>query len=82
MAAHKGPATLRPRCTRSGSSVAVIPVYQSNLVIKLKVNNRMFTGAFFSLNFINCREYRMSISGQYFHTIPFNLHVSSVCVFF
>jgi hypothetical protein len=27
MAAHKGPATLRPRCTRSGSSVAAIPVY-------------------------------------------------------
>jgi hypothetical protein len=29
MAAHKGPASLRPRCTRSGSSVAAIPVYQS-----------------------------------------------------
>jgi hypothetical protein len=28
MAAHKGPASLRPRCTRSGSSVAAIPVYQ------------------------------------------------------
>jgi hypothetical protein len=27
MAAHKGPASLRPRCTRSGSSVAAIPVY-------------------------------------------------------
>jgi hypothetical protein len=27
MAAHRGPASLRPRCTRSGSSVAVIPVY-------------------------------------------------------
>jgi hypothetical protein len=29
MAAHKGPASSRPRCTRSGSSVAAIPVYQS-----------------------------------------------------
>jgi hypothetical protein len=28
MAAHKGPPSLRPRCTRSGSSVAAIPVYQ------------------------------------------------------
>jgi hypothetical protein len=28
MAAHKGPASLRPRCTRRGSSVAVIPIYQ------------------------------------------------------
>jgi hypothetical protein len=27
MATHKGPASLRPRCTRSGSSVAAIPVY-------------------------------------------------------
>jgi hypothetical protein len=27
MAAHKGPANLRPRCTRSGSYVAAIPVY-------------------------------------------------------
>jgi hypothetical protein len=27
MAAHKGPASFRPRCTRSGSSVAAIPVY-------------------------------------------------------
>jgi hypothetical protein len=26
MAAHKGPASSRPRCTRGGSSVAVIPV--------------------------------------------------------
>jgi hypothetical protein len=26
MAAHKGPDSLRPRCTRSGSSVAAIPV--------------------------------------------------------
>jgi hypothetical protein len=30
MAAHKGPTSPRPRCTRSGSSVAAIPVYQSN----------------------------------------------------
>jgi hypothetical protein len=30
MAAHKGPASLRPRCIRSGSSVAAIPVYQSS----------------------------------------------------
>jgi hypothetical protein len=30
MAAHKGPSSLRPRCTRSGSSVAAMPVYQSN----------------------------------------------------
>jgi hypothetical protein len=27
MAAHKGPASLRPRCTWSGSSVDAIPVY-------------------------------------------------------
>jgi hypothetical protein len=26
MVAHKGPARLRPRCTRSGSSVTAIPV--------------------------------------------------------
>jgi hypothetical protein len=26
MAAHKGPACLRPRCTQSGSSIATIPV--------------------------------------------------------
>jgi hypothetical protein len=26
MAAHKGPAGLRPRCTRGGSSVAAVPV--------------------------------------------------------
>jgi hypothetical protein len=25
--AHKGPATLRPRCIQGGSSVAVIPIY-------------------------------------------------------
>jgi hypothetical protein len=31
MAVHKGLASLRPRCTRSGSSVAVIPVYQFTL---------------------------------------------------
>jgi hypothetical protein len=30
MAAHEGPANLRPRCTRSGSSVAAIPVYLSS----------------------------------------------------
>jgi hypothetical protein len=30
MAAYKGPGSLRPRCTRSGSSVAAIPFYQSN----------------------------------------------------
>jgi hypothetical protein len=29
MAAHKGPASSRPRCTLGGSSVAAIPVYQS-----------------------------------------------------
>jgi hypothetical protein len=29
MAAHKGPASLRPRCTGTGSSVAAIQVYQS-----------------------------------------------------
>jgi hypothetical protein len=28
MAAHEGPASLRPRCTRSGSSVATIPGYR------------------------------------------------------
>jgi hypothetical protein len=27
MAAHKRPASLRPRCTQSGSSVAALPVY-------------------------------------------------------
>jgi hypothetical protein len=30
MAGHEEPASLRPRCTRSGSSVAAIPVYQFN----------------------------------------------------
>jgi hypothetical protein len=30
MAAHKGPASSRPRCTRSGSSVATIPVYHTS----------------------------------------------------
>jgi hypothetical protein len=38
MAAHKGPASLRPRCTRSGSFVAAIPVYQST---SLPVPNRV-----------------------------------------
>jgi hypothetical protein len=32
MAAHKGTASLRPRCMWGGSSVAAIPVYQSNTV--------------------------------------------------
>jgi hypothetical protein len=32
MAVHKGPASLRPRCTRSGSSVAAIQVYQSTIL--------------------------------------------------
>jgi hypothetical protein len=35
MAAHKGPASLRPRCTRSGSSVAAIPVYQSTYTVNI-----------------------------------------------
>jgi hypothetical protein len=26
MAAHKGPANLRPRCTRGGTSVAAVPI--------------------------------------------------------
>jgi hypothetical protein len=30
MAAHKGPASSRPRYTRSGSSVAAIPVYHAH----------------------------------------------------
>jgi hypothetical protein len=33
MAAHRGRASLRPRCTRSGSSVAAIPVYQSTPLV-------------------------------------------------
>jgi hypothetical protein len=28
MAVHKGPASLRHRCTQSGSSVATVPIYQ------------------------------------------------------
>jgi hypothetical protein len=35
MAAHKGPASSRPRCTRSGSSVAAVPIYQCSLCIRL-----------------------------------------------
>jgi hypothetical protein len=31
MAAHKGPASLRPRCTRGGSPAAATPIYQSNI---------------------------------------------------
>jgi hypothetical protein len=31
MAAHKGPTSLRPRCTRGGGSVAAIQVYQSTV---------------------------------------------------
>jgi hypothetical protein len=31
MAAHKGPASSMPRCTRGGSSVAAISVYQSTI---------------------------------------------------
>jgi hypothetical protein len=48
MAAHKGPVSLKPRCTRSGSSVAAIPVFQSTLsdvyeyyeCVSLQVNTR------------------------------------------
>jgi hypothetical protein len=44
MAAHKGPASLRPRCTRSGSSVATIPVYQSTVLTAGKeITNSMKT---------------------------------------
>jgi hypothetical protein len=35
MAAHKGPASLRPSCTRGGSSVAAIPVYPVLLLLLL-----------------------------------------------
>jgi hypothetical protein len=38
MAVHKGSASLRPRSTRSGSSIAAIPVYQSNLYSKIRKN--------------------------------------------
>jgi hypothetical protein len=27
MAVHRGPASLRPRCTRGGSPVAAMPIY-------------------------------------------------------
>jgi hypothetical protein len=37
MAAHKGPASSRPRCTQGGSSVAAIPVYHFTLHIRLKL---------------------------------------------
>jgi hypothetical protein len=36
MAAHKGPASLRPRCTQSGNSVAAIPAYPSLPGLTLK----------------------------------------------
>jgi hypothetical protein len=39
MAAHKGPAILRPKCTRGGRSVAAIPVYGHT--------QRMLVSAFF-----------------------------------
>jgi hypothetical protein len=32
MVGHKGPASLGPRCTRSGSSVAAIPVYNLHVL--------------------------------------------------
>jgi hypothetical protein len=44
MTAHKGPASLRPRCTRSGSSVAAIPVYQSTHKSKRCKDNVMLRG--------------------------------------
>jgi hypothetical protein len=41
MAVHKGPASLKPKCTRSGSSVAAIPVYQSAGVISIEKGRRI-----------------------------------------
>jgi hypothetical protein len=43
MAAHKGPASLRPRCTQSGSSVATIPVYLPVNTVQFLMNNEVFT---------------------------------------
>jgi hypothetical protein len=40
MAAHKGPASLRPRCTRTGSSVAAITVYQSTRKMDLELRKK------------------------------------------
>jgi hypothetical protein len=47
MAAHKGPASLRPRFTRSGSSVAAMPIYLSkwsevSLPASYKVENTVY----------------------------------------
>jgi hypothetical protein len=36
MAVHKGPASLRPRCTWGGSFVAAIPVYRSTLCCSMQ----------------------------------------------
>jgi hypothetical protein len=42
MAALKGPASLRPRCTRSGSSVAAIPVYAQWHNINMRYKGKCF----------------------------------------
>jgi hypothetical protein len=44
MAAHKGPASIRPRCTRGGSSVAAIPVYPSDQVLHITLILFYFCG--------------------------------------
>jgi hypothetical protein len=74
MAAHKGPASLRPRCTRSCSSVAVIPVCRStisNESVCQVTRSWVDVGCFHTrllIIFMNC----YSVSPEYFvYTVVF-----------
>jgi hypothetical protein len=52
MATHKGPVSLRPRCTRGGSSVAAIPVYLHHSTLCLV-----------AVSPVLCRSYGKSLRG-------------------
>jgi hypothetical protein len=52
MAGHKGPTSSRPRCTRSGSSVAAIPVYQSIAITLLLSSQVQIFNAFNDKEFV------------------------------
>jgi hypothetical protein len=58
MAAHKGPASLRPRCTWSGSSIAAIPVY---LPMKIEQTQRSEALAYTLQTLVNNPEERIQL---------------------
>jgi hypothetical protein len=64
MAAHKGPASLRPRCTRSGSSVAAIPGYLLALScpsVRLSVSIKAAPTARISVKFVSGDFYKKKL---------------------